>query len=218
MSLSPWPQQLLFSINRKLETKTHHRSGHQVLRVWEHGCKHMAGLIASGIVKWTASKLSSLVSAPVWTSPSNSDEGQSALEDLWELRRSMIMIQRTLDESAEGSIRGETERLRLSELQQFVYAQGGGVYVPEPDNASSRRTCVPIFISTPNKFLAESSNSDRTKTPVNLRRKKLGWDWTWSGPKKKLPPQARKKIHLPPVKKSLQNISDSVKKNLDSRK
>ncbi|CAD6213453.1 unnamed protein product [Miscanthus lutarioriparius] len=81
----------------------------------------MAGLIASGIVKWTASKLSSLVSAPVWTAPSDSDEGQSALEDLRELRRSMIMIQRTLDESAEGSIRGEAERLRLSELQQFVY-------------------------------------------------------------------------------------------------
>lgn len=33
----------------------------------------------------------------------------------------MIMIQRTLDDSAEGSIRGEAERLRLSELQQFVY-------------------------------------------------------------------------------------------------
>ncbi|CAD6344095.1 unnamed protein product [Miscanthus lutarioriparius] len=81
----------------------------------------MAGLIASGIVKWTASKLSSLVSAPVGTSPSDPDEGQSAFEDLRELRRSMIMIQRTLDESAEGSIRGEAERLRLRELQQFVF-------------------------------------------------------------------------------------------------
>ncbi|GJM95776.1 hypothetical protein PR202_ga12554 [Eleusine coracana subsp. coracana] len=33
----------------------------------------------------------------------------------------MIRIQRTLDESSEHSIRGETDRLRLRELQQFVY-------------------------------------------------------------------------------------------------
>ena len=79
----------------------------------------MAGIIASGIVKWTASKLSSLVAEPVGSS--SSDEGAVALEDLKELRRTMMRIQRTLDESAEHSIRGETERLRLRELQQFVY-------------------------------------------------------------------------------------------------
>uniref|UniRef100_A0A0A8ZXP6 Uncharacterized protein n=1 Tax=Arundo donax TaxID=35708 RepID=A0A0A8ZXP6_ARUDO len=33
----------------------------------------------------------------------------------------MMRIQRTLDEPADHSIRGETERLRLRELQQFVY-------------------------------------------------------------------------------------------------
>jgi hypothetical protein len=80
----------------------------------------MAGLIASGIIKWTASKLASFVSAPI--GPSSSDEQQSsALRDVQILHRTMARVQRTLSSTDVDRIRSESERLRLRELQQFAY-------------------------------------------------------------------------------------------------
>nr|AAP05797.1 putative disease resistance complex protein [Oryza sativa Japonica Group] len=79
----------------------------------------MAGLISSGIIKWTASKLSSLVSASPGASASN--EQSSALRDVRTLQRTMARIQRTLATTDEHSIRDASERLHLRELQQFAY-------------------------------------------------------------------------------------------------
>ena len=79
----------------------------------------MAGLISSGINKWTASKLSSLVSASPGASASN--EQSSALRDVRTLQRTMARIQRTLATTDEHSIRDASERLHLRELQQFAY-------------------------------------------------------------------------------------------------
>lgn len=80
----------------------------------------MAGLIASGIIKWTTNKLSSLVSAPIGSS--SSDEQQSsALRDVQMLQRTMARVQRTLSATDEDNVRDESERLRLRELQQFAY-------------------------------------------------------------------------------------------------
>jgi cinnamyl-alcohol dehydrogenase len=80
-----------------------------------------AGLIASGIIKWTASKLASLVSAPIGP-PSSSDEQQtSAIRDVQMLQRTMASVQRTLEAIDEDSIRDESGRLRLRELQEFAY-------------------------------------------------------------------------------------------------
>uniref|UniRef100_J3LQG1 NB-ARC domain-containing protein n=1 Tax=Oryza brachyantha TaxID=4533 RepID=J3LQG1_ORYBR len=79
----------------------------------------MAGLISSGIIKWTASKLSSLVPAPSGASPSN--EQSSALRDVRTLQRTMTRIQRTLATTDEHDTRDASERLRLWELQQFAY-------------------------------------------------------------------------------------------------
>jgi hypothetical protein len=82
----------------------------------------MAGLIASGIIKWTASKLASLVSPPIEPSPSSSDEQQtSAIRDVQMLQRRMASVQRSLEAIDEDSIRDESGRLRLRELQQFAY-------------------------------------------------------------------------------------------------
>ncbi|KAG0548726.1 hypothetical protein BDA96_01G191800 [Sorghum bicolor] len=63
----------------------------------------MAGLIASGVIKWTASKLASLVSAPIG--------------DV----QALATVQRTLGAMDEDNIRDESGRLRLRELQQFAY-------------------------------------------------------------------------------------------------
>ena len=80
----------------------------------------MAGLIASGVIKWTASKLASLVSAPIGSS--QSDEQQtSAISDVQALQRTMATVQRTLGAMDEDNIRDESGRLRLRELQQFAY-------------------------------------------------------------------------------------------------
>ncbi|TVU46335.1 hypothetical protein EJB05_05861, partial [Eragrostis curvula] len=80
----------------------------------------MAGLIASGIIKWTASKLASLVSPPIGPSSSN-EQQSSALRDVRMLQRTMARVQRTLGAMDEDNIRDESERLRLRELQQFAY-------------------------------------------------------------------------------------------------
>ncbi|CAD6205709.1 unnamed protein product [Miscanthus lutarioriparius] len=80
----------------------------------------MAGLIASGVIKWTARKLPSLVSAPIGSS--QSDEQQtSAISDVQALQRTMATVQRTLGVMDEDNIRDESGRLRLRELQQFAY-------------------------------------------------------------------------------------------------
>lgn len=80
----------------------------------------MAGLIASGVIKWTASKLASLVSAPIGSS--QSDEQQtSAISDVQALQRTMATVQRTLGAMDEDNIRDESGRLRLREFQQFAY-------------------------------------------------------------------------------------------------
>jgi len=80
----------------------------------------MAGLIASGVIKWTARKLPSLVSAPIGSS--QSDEQQtSAISDVQALQRTMATVQRTLGAMDEDNIRDESGRLRLRELQQFAY-------------------------------------------------------------------------------------------------
>ncbi|KAF8722010.1 hypothetical protein HU200_022634 [Digitaria exilis] len=81
----------------------------------------MAGLIASGIIKWTASKLSSLVSAPIGSSSSSDEEQTSAVRDVQMLQRTMASVQRTLEAADEDSIREVSGRLRLRELQQFAY-------------------------------------------------------------------------------------------------
>ncbi|CAL4942993.1 unnamed protein product [Urochloa decumbens] len=81
----------------------------------------MAGLIASGIIKWTASKLSSLVSAPIEPSSSSDEHQTSAIRDVQMLRRTMASVQSTLEVADEDSIRDESGRLRLRELQQFAY-------------------------------------------------------------------------------------------------
>ena len=79
----------------------------------------MAGLIASGIIKWTASKLASLVSPPIGPPSSSSDEQQtSAIRDV---QRRMASVQRSLEAIDEDSVRDESGRLRLRELQQFAY-------------------------------------------------------------------------------------------------
>nr|ALO70100.1 NBS-LRR-like resistance protein [Oryza sativa] len=79
----------------------------------------MAGLLASGIIKWTTNKLSSLVSPQIVSS--SSDEQSASFRDLRDLQRTMARIQRTLDAMDEHNIRDEAERLRLWELQQFAY-------------------------------------------------------------------------------------------------
>lgn len=79
----------------------------------------MAGLMASGIIKWTANKLSSLVSAPIGSS--SSDEQSASFRDLRELQRTMARIQRTLNATDGRNIIDESERFRLRELQQFAY-------------------------------------------------------------------------------------------------
>jgi len=82
----------------------------------------MAGLIASGIIKWTASKLASLVSPPIGPPSSSSDEQQtSAIRDVRMLQRRMASVQRSLEAIDEDSVRDESGRLRLRELQQFAY-------------------------------------------------------------------------------------------------
>ncbi|KAF0921679.1 hypothetical protein E2562_013416, partial [Oryza meyeriana var. granulata] len=73
----------------------------------------------SGIIKWTANKLSSLLSPP--NVSSSSDEQSASFRDLRELQRTMARIQRTLDAMDEHNIRDDAERLRLWELQQFAY-------------------------------------------------------------------------------------------------
>ncbi|KAJ1294711.1 hypothetical protein BS78_01G166600 [Paspalum vaginatum] len=80
----------------------------------------MVGLIASGIIKWTASKLASLVSAPIGSSPSD-EQQTSAIRDVHALQRTMAMVQRTLGAMDEDNIRDQSRRLRLRELQQFAY-------------------------------------------------------------------------------------------------
>ncbi|CAN6304458.1 unnamed protein product [Urochloa humidicola] len=81
----------------------------------------MAGLIASGIIKWTASKLSSLVSAQIGPSSSSDEQQTSSIRDVQMLRRMMASVQRTLEATDEDSIRDESGRLQLRELQQFAY-------------------------------------------------------------------------------------------------
>src|SRR5688572_11373502 len=81
----------------------------------------MAGLIASGIIKWTASKLASLVSAPIGPSSSSDEQQTSAIRDVQMLQRRMASVQRTLEAIDEDSIRDESGRLRLRELQEFAY-------------------------------------------------------------------------------------------------
>ncbi|WVZ59715.1 hypothetical protein U9M48_009825 [Paspalum notatum var. saurae] len=80
----------------------------------------MACLIASGIIKWTASKLASLVSAPIGSSPSDKQQ-TSAIRDVQALQRTMAMVQRTLGAMDEDNIRDQSGRLRLRELQEFAY-------------------------------------------------------------------------------------------------
>uniref|UniRef100_A0A0D9VVV8 NB-ARC domain-containing protein n=1 Tax=Leersia perrieri TaxID=77586 RepID=A0A0D9VVV8_9ORYZ len=79
----------------------------------------MAGLLASGIIKWTANKLSSLLSPPIGSS--STDEQSASFRDLRELQRTLARTQRSLNALDERNIRGEAERLRLWELQQFAY-------------------------------------------------------------------------------------------------
>jgi len=81
----------------------------------------MAGLIASGVIKWTASKLASLVSPPIEPSSSSDEQQTSAIRDVRMLQRRMASVQRSLEAIDEDSVRDESGRLRLRELQQFAY-------------------------------------------------------------------------------------------------
>jgi hypothetical protein len=69
-------------------------------------------LLASGIIKWTASKLASLVSAPIGLSPSD-EQQTSAIRDVQARQRTMATVQRTLQAMDEDNIRDESRTGRL---------------------------------------------------------------------------------------------------------
>lgn len=82
----------------------------------------MAGLVASGL-KWTAEKLSSLLSS-VTSAPSSStssDCTNEAMEDLKKLERTLRRIESVLMDAGERDAGDHSEKLRLKELKEVSY-------------------------------------------------------------------------------------------------